>query len=168
MANFFKKCDELRSKSRILTSLAAIRLLSDFKDLKSGYFLDHLSKSKDLSDVGHVTQSLMVWIMLSTNLLRIWAGHPCGWFLDRSQSKKMKFGAKTHSKSSSNLSVGAQTLWSCSTHQFYNFWKFHQKLLIFSEVIDDFRFHPQSFLCLQTNCLSVGIKMIEGEIENRR
>ena len=33
---------------------------SDFRDLKSGYFLDHLSKSKDLSDVGHVTQSLMV------------------------------------------------------------------------------------------------------------
>ena len=53
---------------------------SDFRDLKSGYFLDHLSKSKDLSDVGHVTQSLMVWIMLSTNLLRIWGGPPlpCG------------------------------------------------------------------------------------------
>ena len=36
------------------------KCLSDFRDLKSGYFLDHLSKSKDLSDVGHVTQSLMV------------------------------------------------------------------------------------------------------------
>ena len=61
-------------------------------------------------------------------------------------AKNMKFGTKTHSKGSSNLSVGAQTLWSCSTHQFYNFWKFHQKILIFSEVINDFRFRHQSYL----------------------
>ena len=63
-----------------------------------------------------------------------WIGHT---------AKNMKFEAKTRSKSSLNLSVGAQTLWSCSTHQFYNFWKFHQKILIFSEVINDFRFRPQ-------------------------
>ena len=61
-------------------------------------------------------------------------------------AKNMKIGAKTRSKGSSNLSVGAQTLWSCSTHQFYNFWKFHQKIFIFSEVMNDFRFRPQSHL----------------------
>ena len=54
------------------------------------------------------------------------------------------FSPTWNQNSFTNLSVGAQTLWSCSTHQFYHFWKFHRKILIFSEVIDDFRYHLQS------------------------
>ena len=67
-------------------------------------------------------------------------------YVEENLTKKLKFGIQIRSKGSSNLSVGAQTLWSCSTHQFYNFWKFHQKIFIFSEVMDDFRFCPQSHL----------------------
>ena len=53
--------------------------LSDLTDPKSDRFFIIVVQiePKDLSDVGHVTQSPMVWIMLSTNLLRIWGGHPC-------------------------------------------------------------------------------------------
>ena len=65
----------------------------------------------------------------------------------------MKFEVKTRSKGSLNLSVGAQTLWSCSTHQFYNFWKFHRKISIFSEGIDDFQFHLQSRFRLEISHL---------------
>ena len=95
-----------------------------------------------------------------------WKSRVFGGFWVSHIVKKMKFGAKTHSKGTLNLSVGAQTLWSCSTHQFYNFWKFHQKILIFSEVINDFRFRPQSrFMPLSSADKKA---VIEDDIENHR
>ena len=47
------------------------------------------------------------------------------------KTEKVKIQDQNCPESASNLSVGAQTLWSCSTHQFYNFWKFHQKNIDF-------------------------------------
>ena len=79
------------------------------------------------------------------------------------------FSPTWNQNSFTNLSVGAQTLWSCSTHQFYNFWKFHQKILIFSEVIDDFPFYftelqlisNETTTTLYNNSKTFAVKMVQ-------
>ena len=72
-------------------------------------------------------------------------GFPRVWLSSPKRDFNLKLECIFVWKCTLDLSVGAQTLWSCSTHLIYNYWNFQHKILIFSEVMDDFRFVPVDF-----------------------